>query len=60
MWSPAPNFIQEQQMFIKQNTQGIVLLGKSNDVIQLMRDAIAAGYGNLSAVWCIKLYLVRN
>ena len=38
----------------------IKLIGKVKDIRKLFEDAIEAGYGDLPAEWCIKLYLRRN
>lgn len=38
----------------------IQIIGKMDDIMKLLRKAIEAGYGELPAVWCIKLYLGRN
>jgi len=38
----------------------MIISGKMNDIMRLLREAIEAGYGNLPAVFSIKLYLERN
>jgi len=38
----------------------ITLIGKYDDVLDLFEKAIKAGYGDLPAEWCIKLYWRRN
>ena len=38
----------------------IKLVGKMDDIIAVLEAAIRAGYGNLPAMWCLKLYLERN
>ena len=38
----------------------IQLIGKMDSIMALFELAIRAGYGDLPAEWCIKLYLRRN
>lgn len=38
----------------------VVMLGKRDDIIKLVKGAVKAGYGYLPAVWAIRLYLSRN
>ena len=38
----------------------IQLVGKIDDIIAVLEAAIRAGYGELPAIWCLKLYLERN
>ncbi len=47
-------------MIIKQSDTGVVMLGKFDDAMTLLKQAIEAGYGELPAVWAIKLYIGRN
>ena len=47
-------------MIVNQGQVGEVRLGKVDDVMEILEKLIEAGYGNLPAVWVIKLYLNRN
>jgi len=38
----------------------MIISGKMNDIMRLLREAIEAGYGNLPAVYALKFYLERN
>ena len=38
----------------------ITITGKNKDLMDLLGDAIRAGYGEAPAAWCIKLFLERN
>ncbi len=47
-------------MIVRQFEQGILMLGKMDNVMEMLEKAIKAGYRNLPAVWSLKLYLQRN
>ena len=38
----------------------ITLLGKIDDIMKILRQAMEAGYAHLPAVWGLKLFLERN
>ena len=40
--------------------QPLWIRGKNKDLIKLLEDACANGYGHLPAEWSIKLWLWRN
>ena len=47
-------------MIVKQEQQGIVMLGKVDNIFELLKKAVDSGFGNLPAAWALKLYLKRN
>ena len=36
------------------------IIGKAGDIAKLLDKAIKEGYGNMPAVWSLKLYFERN
>ena len=38
----------------------ITLVGKIDDIMKILRQAVKAGYADLPAVWGLHLYLERN
>lgn len=44
----------------KGGAEMILLSGKYKDIMVLLGSATREGYGNLPAVWAIKLWMVRN
>jgi len=47
-------------MIVKQEQQGLILLGKMDNICKILKRTLEAGYEHLPAVWAIKLYLERN
>lgn len=38
----------------------MIIIGKGDDLVEVLEEIILSGYGDLPAVWALKLYLERN
>ena len=47
-------------MIVNQAQVGEVKLGKDDNIMKILQEALEAGYGKLPRMWTFKLYLERN